>query len=61
MKAAREAFEAQLLSVLNQEQQVKFEALKAARQMRGAGRRGRHGGPAAGAPADAVSPPRIEG
>jgi Spy/CpxP family protein refolding chaperone len=41
MKAAREAFQGQLESVLNAEQKEKFEAFKAARGMRGKGRGGR--------------------
>jgi Spy/CpxP family protein refolding chaperone len=56
MKAAREAFEAQLLSVLDEAQKQKFEAFKAARRMGGPGRPGRghrggsRGGPGFGGP-----------
>jgi Spy/CpxP family protein refolding chaperone len=51
MKAARETFEAQLLSVLDEAQKEKFEAFKAARQMGGPGRPGRgHGRGSGGRP-----------
>jgi Spy/CpxP family protein refolding chaperone len=50
MKAAREAFDAQLTSTLTPEQKVKFEAFKAAHQRHGAGRRGQDGTPPSGTP-----------
>lgn len=40
-KEAREAFEGELVSVLNEEQKVKYEAFKAARGSERKGRRGR--------------------
>jgi Spy/CpxP family protein refolding chaperone len=50
MKAAREAFQGQLESVLTAEQKEKFEAFKAARGLRGKGRGGRGRGRGARGP-----------
>jgi Spy/CpxP family protein refolding chaperone len=61
MQKEREAFQEQLKSVLNEEQQVKFEAFKAARGLRGKGRPGRGGG-WGGRPGRGPAPPStVEG
>ena len=59
-KEARAAFEGELVSVLNEEQKVKYEAFKAARGGDRKGRRGRRGGMHGGAGRGEGGPP-IEG
>jgi Spy/CpxP family protein refolding chaperone len=58
---AREAFEDQLVSILNEDQKVKYEAFKAARKADGKGRRGRGRRGEAGGEGRGWAGPPIEG
>ena len=61
-KKAREAFEGQLLSILTEDQKVKYEAFKTASETMGQGRRGRgHRGGRGGGEGRGGEAPPIEG